>query len=84
MVKKDLKQKGYDVVQQEVRVQTPGGAKQNRYVDVQGTNSSTGEMQQVQVGKQNKNGTPVSRERKALDDVEKATGIRPIFVPYNN
>jgi RHS repeat-associated protein len=81
--KKDLKQKGYDVVQQEVKVQTPGGDKKNRYIDVQGTNSKTGETQQVQVGKQNKNGTPVSRERKALDDVEKATGKRPEFIPYN-
>jgi hypothetical protein len=37
----------------------------------------------VQIGKQNLSGTPVAREVQALDDIEAATGIRPIFVPYN-
>jgi hypothetical protein len=56
-------------------VSTPGGTKSTRYVDVQGTNTRTGAIKQVQVGKQNANGTPVSREQKALNDVEKATYI---------
>jgi hypothetical protein len=30
------------------------------------------------------NGTPVSREVRALDDIEKATGVRPFFEPYNS
>jgi len=79
----DLKKEGYDQVKKEVKVETPGGTKDKRYVDVQGTNSTTGQTKQVQVGKQNKNGTPVSREKKALDDIEKSTGKRPEFIPYN-
>ena len=70
--------------ERESRVKTPGGNKENRYIDVKGTDPKTGEVEEVQVGKQNKNGTPVSRERKALDDVEKATGKRPTFIPYND
>ena len=31
-----------------------------------------------------KNGTPVAREPRALNDVEQATGQKPDFVPYNN
>ena len=52
-------------------------------VDVRGINPTTGEVKDIQVGRQNKNGTPVARERRALDDIEKATGQRPIFIPYN-
>ena len=36
-----------------------------------------------QIGRQNKDGTPVSRERRASDDIEAATGMRPNFYPYN-
>jgi hypothetical protein len=32
-----------------------------------------------QVGDQNKDGSPIAREKSALDDIEKATGIRPQF-----
>ncbi len=78
-----LKQDGFTEVQREVMVKTPEGSKSKRFVDLQGKNPKTGEVKQVQVGKQNKNGTPVSRERKAMDDIEKATGTRPEFVPYN-
>ncbi|MBX2925101.1 MAG: RHS repeat-associated core domain-containing protein [Chitinophagaceae bacterium] len=78
-----LRDQGMDVIEREVPVETPGGTKQKRYIDLKGTNSQTGETESVQVGKQNKNGTPVSREVKALDDIEKATGQRPTFKPYN-
>ncbi|MBC7946551.1 MAG: hypothetical protein H7Y42_01635, partial [Chitinophagaceae bacterium] len=82
-VSDDLGKKGYDKIETEVQVKTPGGKKETRYVDVQGTNTTTGEVLQVQVGKKNKDWTPVSRERQALDDIEKATKARPLFVPYN-
>jgi hypothetical protein len=36
-----------------------------------------------QVGRTNKNGTPVSRERKAIADIEKATGMKVIFHPLS-
>ena len=62
---------------------TPNGIKSRRHIDVEGKNSVTGEVKWVQVGKQNKNGTPVSREQKALNDIFDATGFNPTFVPYN-
>jgi hypothetical protein len=75
--------KNYDKPKKEVKIDTPGGYKSSRYADLQGTNKQTGEVENVQVGKINKNGTPVARERRAMDDIEKATGKRPIFIPYN-
>lgn len=40
-------------------------------------------VERYQIGKENKNGTPVAREVRAMDDIESATGFRPSFVPYN-
>jgi len=55
-----------------------------RYADVTGTDFNTGDLKEIhQIGKQNKNGTPVKRERKAIEDIEKATGLKVIFHPYN-
>ena len=79
----ELKDQGYSETSREVHVKTPGGNKSSRFIDVQGKNPNTGDVKQVQVGKQNKDGSPVSRERKALDDVQNATGKRPDFKPYN-
>jgi len=79
---KELKESGYTQTQREVEVKTPKGEKGKRYVDVRGTNSK-GETKDIQVGKQNKNGTPVKRERKAMDDIEESYGQRPDFLPYN-
>jgi RHS repeat-associated protein len=81
-VEKEMKSKGMNV-KREVEIKTPGGNKEKRFVDVEGRDPKTGEVRQVQVGKVNKDGTPVSRETKALDDIEKATKKRPEFVPYN-
>lgn len=81
---KRLKADGFKKVKTEVTVRTPSGEKSRRAVDVRGNNPTTGEYKDVQVGRQNKNGTPVARERRALDDIEKATGKRPEFIPYNN
>ncbi|NSL85804.1 hypothetical protein ECE50_003110 [Chitinophaga sp. Mgbs1] len=78
-----MEDEGFDRFQKEVEVETPGGHKGKRYIDLRGTKSKTGEFKDIQVGKQNKNGTPVSRERKALDDIEQAGHPRPDFVPYN-
>ncbi|MHB8750377.1 MAG: hypothetical protein ACYDBJ_14440, partial [Aggregatilineales bacterium] len=35
-----------------------------------------------QIGLMTSSGDPIAREIKALDDIELATGIRPIFTPY--
>lgn len=32
---------------------------------------------------QTKGGAPVARERKAMDDIQDATGTRPGYHPYN-
>jgi hypothetical protein len=81
-VEKTLQDDGYET-QREVKVNTPRGEKRSRFIDVQGKKPQSGEMKSVQVGKQNKNGTPVSRERKAINDIQDATGHKPDFVPYN-
>jgi len=78
MLSKMLQKAGYEV-ETEVRVETPTGVKSARYVDVVGYKKSTGETEMYQVGDQNKDGSPIAREKSALDDIEKATGIRPQF-----
>jgi RHS repeat-associated protein len=79
----NLKDEGFDVIETEVMVKTPGGNKGKRFIDVRGTNSKTGATKDIQVGRKNKRGDAVARERRALDDIENATGSRPEFVPYN-
>jgi len=80
---KRLEKEGYDQIENEVRVSTPNGDKKSRYIDVRGTKTETGETKDIQVGKQNKNGTPVSREQRALKDIEEVTNQIPEFIPYN-
>jgi hypothetical protein len=36
-----------------------------------------------QGGKTLKSGMPHSREVDALDDIERATGVRPVYTPYD-
>jgi len=36
----------------------------------------------VQIGKTNKNGEPVKREKEAIKDIEKATGVKVEFYDY--
>ncbi len=81
---KDLKKEGYTKTETEVMVPTPKGEKSKRFVDVKGTNPETGESKMVQVGKTNKDGTPVKRERTAKADIEEATGEKVEFKSYNN
>ncbi len=64
-------------------IKTPGGAKPVRYVDVVGRDANDNIVEMHQIGRQTKAGQPVAREIEALDDIERATGIRPIFHPYN-
>ncbi|TPD73746.1 RHS repeat domain-containing protein [Flavobacterium microcysteis] len=77
-----MKDEGFKT-KREVMVNTPNGEKTKRFIDLEGINKKTGEIRQIQVGRQNKNGTPVAREKRALDDIEAETGRRPTFVPYN-
>ncbi len=78
---KELKAKGYNV-KLEHYVETPGGHKNSRYGDILVTNKKTGEKWMIQVGKQTKKGNPISRESKAIKDLQNA-GYRVEFEAYN-
>ncbi|MCP5500112.1 MAG: hypothetical protein H7A25_09435 [Leptospiraceae bacterium] len=55
-----------------------------RYIDVAGIDEETEAIVELhQIGKKNKNGEPVMREKRVLDEVEKEFGIRPEFHAYN-
>jgi hypothetical protein len=81
-VASDIKSRGLEV-RFEHKVSTPGGQKGTRYVDVVGKDTKGNVVEMHQIGRQTKGGQPVSRERKALDDIKGATGTRPDFHPYN-
>jgi RHS repeat-associated protein len=79
-----LKQYPDKIVSKEVKINTPEGDKRYRFADVGVTDPKTNQLVgAVQVGKKNKNGTPVSREEKAMKDIEKATKVKPGFSSYN-
>lgn len=80
-VEKDMQSRGLET-QREVKVETPNGEKSYRKVDVVGKDPATGAKEQVNVGRQNKNGTPVARERRAQADIQNATKDKVKFVPY--
>ena len=66
-----MRNKGYDV-SFEKYVKTAGGNKSSRYGDILVTNPETMEQWIVQVGKQTKAGNPISRELKAIKDLQNA------------
>jgi RHS repeat-associated protein len=76
---KMLEKDGFEVTR-ELKIDTPNGTKLTRFLDLLGYKKSTGEVKMYQVGNENKDGSPVSREVKALDDIEGATEMRPQFV----
>ena len=80
-LEREFQENGYTVTK-EVFVPIPeGGNKSTRFIDLQGKKVGESTVN-IQVGKMNKNGTPVSRERKAIDDLNKA-GKDVEFIPYN-
>ncbi|MEM7184694.1 MAG: hypothetical protein AAF518_27615 [Spirochaetota bacterium] len=58
--------------------------KKKRFVDLAGLDADENLSELHQVGKQNKNLQPVKRERVIMTELEKVTGIKPIFHAYNN
>jgi len=77
------------MVKKEARIPTPTSEVEERIADVVAYSwlKRTFRMKFhkiVQVGKTNKDGTPVAREQKAIEDIEKHTGIKVIFVDYEN
>jgi hypothetical protein len=77
----DLQQQGYKLITKEAPIQTTGGFKNLRYGDAL-LESFIGEKIIIQIGKQTKGGLPISRERKAIQDLEKS-GYKVQFYPYN-
>ena len=67
----------------EYKVDTPQGSKNYRMVDVVARDADKNVMEMYQIGKQTKGHNPVSREQKAIDDINQATGMTPKFIPYN-
>jgi len=61
----------------EFKIKLPNGKK--RYIDVAAIDEEGNPIELHQVGRTNKDGSPVIRERRASEDIEKATGINVIF-----
>jgi RHS repeat-associated protein len=68
-VAKELSKKGY-VVDFEEYIKTPGGFKKARYADIIIEDPVTKKKWLIQVGKKTKKGLPISREMKAIKDLE--------------
>jgi RHS repeat-associated protein len=80
----ELRREGYDItggggLLPESAVETLTG---RRFPDISAT-GPTGELYFENVGRRTRAGDPVARERRALDDIEAATGRRPTFTPYD-
>jgi RHS repeat-associated protein len=63
-------------------IDTPTGEKSCRRPDITMQDPDTGDIHRENVGKSTKSGQPIARERRALDDIEAATGSRPCYTPY--
>jgi hypothetical protein len=63
-------------------VPIPFGKKAYRRADITMRDPVTGELYHYNVGRVTRSGKPVAPEREALDDIERATGIRPGFFAY--
>jgi hypothetical protein len=68
-------------IRPEVLIPTPGGYKEGRRPDVL-VQRPDGTRYGINVGRVNKKGVPVRREREAIEDLE-AAGLEMHFVPYN-
>ena len=60
-----------------------GGHRSQRRPDINFRNWITGEYYRENVGRIYSNGQPIRREVEALDDLERATGQRPGYTPYD-
>jgi RHS repeat-associated protein len=70
-------------VKAEKLVPTPGGDKGARRPDVILKDNATGELSGVNVGRTKADGSPVTREQKALNDLNKYSDIPTVFEPYD-
>jgi len=65
----------------EVPIPTPGGQKNNRVADADGTNPQTGQREIVQVYRPTPAGNIPKREKDAAADIQNATGVTPTMAP---
>jgi len=66
----------------EESVPTPGGDKSSRRPDIT-TEAPDGSIYRENVGRSTSDSSPIARERRALDDLQSATGSRPGYTPYD-
>jgi RHS repeat-associated protein len=79
-VARKIEGKGLEATR-EARIKTPGGEKSARYADVVGKDPG-GRLREIhQVGKQTKKGEPVARERRAIQDIQRACRKKVCFDP---
>jgi hypothetical protein len=82
----ELKAQGYEHIAggdlPEEVIPTPGGVKSARRPDIT-MRAPDGSIYRENVGRTLANGEPVPREVDAMNDLEKATGARPKFSPYD-
>ncbi len=74
-------------IRNEVKFDTTGGTKAYRYADAVEYNKNGEVVAIYQVGKVNKNGTVISRESKAIEDIMNSddyNGAPIYFLPYNS
>jgi hypothetical protein len=65
-------------------VATPNGKKSKRFIDVVGKDENGNVVEAHQIGqKTKKSGAPISRERQAIEDIERDSPIKVEFDPYN-
>ena len=69
--------------QREYRFDTTGGNKNTRYADVVALDDDGNVVEIHQAGRSTKAGEPISRERKAIEDIEGATDIDVTYHPYD-
>ena len=68
--------------EKEQLIQTPGGIKSGRRPDIT-YQTPDGKIKARNVGKKKKDGSPIKREKEALDDLNGPGGIETDFAPYN-
>lgn len=82
----ELKRQGHEHLaggkRKEELIPTPGGCKSCPRPDIT-TRSPDGTIYRENVGRSTRNGDPVARERRALDDIGNATGQRPGYTSYD-
>lgn len=64
-------------------VRMKSGEYSYRRPDITFKNQKTGQVYRENVGRTDAEGKPIQREREALDDLQRATGERPGFTPYD-